>query len=155
MSVELVDRFVDAYRRHDVDAVKALLLEDVEAEVFPSGVGWGREYHAEKGWLHGCFYHHIQKREQERDPFPNRLEAATVLGERVVLVFRDYGKGEALEEVWMFEESEAGIARIRDYCFSPDLVHWVAEHQGIPFRPVAYRFREGIYPDLQESSDPK
>lgn len=138
VSTELVDRFVDAFRRHDLEAVKGLLAEDMEAQNFPSGVAWGREYHAKKGWLNGSFYHHIPEREKNREPHPLRLEVVDLLGERVVLVFR--GEPEALEEVWLLEEQAGEISRIRDYCFCPDLVEWVGQRLGLPCRVVGYRF---------------
>lgn len=149
ISAELLDRFVEAIRGHDLDAVRAVVIDELEGEVFPHGVSVGADHHAERGWLHGTFYHHIPQREARREGYPLRLEARVVAGERVVLVFRDYadGAGEALEEVWLIEESDGRVSRVRDYCFSPDLVRWVAEREGLPFRPVAYRFRPGVYRD--------
>jgi RNA polymerase sigma-70 factor (ECF subfamily) len=145
VSRALVDRFVETFLTYDMHAVAALLVENVEADVFPSGVGVGREFAARKGWVHGCFYHHIPEREAKREPMPLRLEVREIDGEPVVLVLRDGVGGEALEEVWRFEEQDGQIARVRDYGFCPDLVHWVAEHFAVPFRPVGYRFRERIY----------
>jgi len=144
---ELLDRFVDAIRRHDLEAVKALVVADLEADNFPSGFGVGVDHHVERGWIHGTFYHHIPHREARREPYPLRLEVREVAGERPVLVFRRGETGEALEEVWLVEESDGRVARIRDYCFSPDLVRWVADHLGLPWRPVGYRFRPGVYVD--------
>jgi RNA polymerase sigma-70 factor (ECF subfamily) len=147
VSAELLDRFVAALRAHDLEAVKALVVTDLEAEVFPSGFGVGAEHHAARGWIHGTFYHHIPEREARREGYPLGLEVRDVAGERAVLVFRNYGEGEALEEVWLIEESAGRIARIRDYCFSPDLVRFVADACGVRFRPVGYRFRPGVYRD--------
>lgn len=149
VSRALVERFVEAFRSHDLERVKALLLEDVEAEVFPSGSIVGRDVNAEEGWLRGCFFHHIPAREAEQRPYPLGLRVDEVEGEPVVLVFRDYGDaaGPALEEVWRFEEDSEGIARVRDYGFSPDLVGFVAECLGLPFRKVGYRLRPGVFLD--------
>ncbi len=141
-SRELVDRFVTAFRARDMDALKLLLLEDAEAQAFPAGMGVGREHHAREGWLHGCFYHHLPDREANRDPYPMRLEVREWDGEPIVLAFRDHGRGEALEEVWRFEEEGAHVARVRDYCFCPEVVQHVAETYGLPFRRLGYRFTE-------------
>lgn len=153
VSRALVDRFVEAFRSRDIEAVKALLLENVEAEVYPSGLIVGRDVNAERGWLRGCFYHHIPEREASRAPYPLGLQVREVEGEPVVLVFRDYGDGQgaALEEVWRFEEEDGAIARVRDYGFSPDLVEHVARHLGLPFRRVGYRFRPGFFRDTNVS----
>jgi RNA polymerase sigma-70 factor (ECF subfamily) len=148
VSTELLERFVAAIRAHDLEAVKALVVADLEAEVFPSGFGVGVEHHAKRGWIHGTFYHHSPEREARRLGYPLGLEIRDVAGERVVLVFRDHGEGGALEEVWLVEESDGRVARIRDYCFSPDLVRWVAEHCRVPFHAVGYRFRPGVYRDV-------
>lgn len=67
-----------------------------------------------------------------------------------MLVSRDYGTGAALEEVWLVEESDGRVAQVRDYCFSPDLVGWVAEHCRVPFNSLGYRFRPGVYRDVTE-----
>lgn len=154
VSRALVERFVEAFRSHDIDALKSLLLEHVDARVFPAGVSVGREVNADRGWLHGCLFHHIPAREAERRPYPLGLRVAEVEGDPVVLVFRDYGDGTgaALEEVWRFEEAGGEIARIRDYCFSPDLVEWVAGRLGYPFRRLGYRFQPYRDTDVEEVS---
>jgi len=150
VSPELLARFVAALRAHDLDAVKALVVADLEAEVFPSGFGVGVEHHVERGWIRGTFYHHIPEREARRAGFPLGLEIRELAGELVVLVSRDYGTGAALEEVWLVEESDGRVAQVRDYCFSPDLVGWVAEHCRVPFNSLGYRFRPGVYRDVTE-----
>ena len=142
-SRELVEQVVAAFRAGDPRALVELLLENVEATNFPSGLGIGTDALAKRGWIYGCLYHHIPEREERGEVYPLGLEVRDVEGEPVVLVYRDYGEGTALEEVWRFEEEEGSVARIRDYCFSPDLVRWVAERCGVPFRNVAYRFRPG------------
>ena len=153
-SSELLDRFVEAFRAHDLEAVKALVVADLEAEVFPSGFGVGVRHHAARGWIHGTFYHHDPEREARREGYPLGVEVRDVAGERAVLVFRDHGEGEALEEVWLVEESGGRVARIRDYCFSPDLVRFVAEECRVPFRMVGYRYRPGVFRGAPASSAP-
>jgi len=147
----LVDRFVDAMRAHDLEALKALLVDSLEAETFPSGVGVGIDHHEKNGWLFGCFYHHISWREAAKAPYPLHLEIRDIAGDPAVLVSRDNGDGPALEEVWRFEEADGRIARIKDYCFCPDLVRHVAEQVGLPSRAVGYRFRPGLFSDSNKS----
>ena len=144
VSRELVDRFVEAFRRHDLEALKPMLLETVEARVFPAGVGVGRDFAEEEGWLRGAFYHHLPEYEARREPYPKRFEVHELDGEPYVAVFRDHGRGEALEEVWRLEEDDGRVARIRDYCFCPDLLRWFAERLGAPVRCFGYRFRDHL-----------
>ena len=141
VSRDLVDRFVEAFRAHDLESLRPLLLETVESEVFPCGVGVGRDHAEQSGWLRGSFYHHSPEHEARGELYPRRFDVQVLEGEPVVLVFRDDGTGEALEELWRFEEDDGQIARVRDYCFSPDLVRWVAEQLDLPVRSCGYRFR--------------
>lgn len=149
-SRETVERFVEAFLSYDVDTITQLLVDDLEASVFPSGTGVGLERHIEDGWLRGSFYHHVESRELSRTPYPLELRVEEILGDVVVLVFRSHGRadGRALEELWLLEESDGRVARITDYCFCPDLVRWVGDHVGEPSRGVGYRYRDGIYDDL-------
>jgi RNA polymerase sigma-70 factor (ECF subfamily) len=142
VSRELVDRFVEAFRGHDLEALRPLLLETVETEVFPDGVGVGLEFAERQGWLRGSFYHHLPEYEARGEPYPKRFEVHELDGEAFVAVFRDHGLGEALEEVWRLEEEDGRVARIRDYCFSPELLGWVAGELGVAARFIGYRFRE-------------
>lgn len=143
VSRELVDRFVAAFRAHDLPALRELLAENAEAAVFPAGIGLGVDYHEREGWLNGCLYHHDAERKRRGAPYPRRLEVQEVEGEPVVLVFQ--GEPEALEEVWRFEETNGRISHVRDYGFSPSLVRFVAETKRVPFRELDHRVRpEGV-----------
>ena len=140
VSRELVDRFVEAFRAHDLERLRPLLLETVETEVFPCGVGVGLDHAERSGWLRGAFYHHSPEHEAREELYPRRFEVQVLEGEPVVLVFRSYATGEALEELWRFEEDAGQIARVRDYCFSPDLLRWAADQLDLPLRASGYRF---------------
>ncbi|MEJ2132608.1 MAG: hypothetical protein P8Y95_13560, partial [Gammaproteobacteria bacterium] len=146
---ELVERFVEAMGGHDLEALKAVMVDSLEAEIFPCGAGVGFDHHKRDGWINGCFYHHIEWRERERVPYPLILETREIDGELVVLVQRDHndGRGPFLEEVWRFEEEDGLIAKVRDYCFSPDLVEHVADTFDMPFRALGYRITDGTYTD--------
>ena len=150
-SRDLVERFVAAMRAHDLGAIKALVVDSLEAGTFPSGTGVGVEFHEKEGWLNGCFYHHIPWRVETGTPFPLDLEVHDWAGESVVLSFRETGdEGRVLEEIWRLEEIDGRVARIRDYCFCPDLVRHVADSLGAPFKAVGYRFEEDIFEDAVE-----
>ena len=127
-SRKLVQQFVDAFLDHDVDGVKALLLDQVETTVFPLG----REIAPkdELLWLEVSFSH-----------TPSDLQIHDVLGDLAVLVFRtDDQEVEALEEVWLLEESGGAISRIIDYGVAPTLVAWIAEFCNRTPRDPRFRF---------------
>ncbi len=128
-STELVQRFVTSFLAHNVDAVKALLLDEVEATVFPLGREISNSDELE--WLRVSFEHQ-----------PSDLQIHDILGEPAILVFRTGSDkdDEALEEVWLLEESDGKISRIIDYGMSPVLVGWVAEFCGQKPRDARFRF---------------
>ena len=132
----LVEKFVAAMLSHDLEALKAIMLDSLEAEVFPCGKGVGLDEHISDGWIKGCFYHHIEWRENQEVGFPLRLEIFEVDDEPVVLVIRqDEGDNSFnVEEVWRLEEADGCIARARDYGFCPDLVQHIANESGWTFR---------------------
>lgn len=142
----LVNRFVEAMQSHDLHTLKSLVVDSLQAEVFPCGTGVGWKEHVKEGWIRGCFYHHIVWRETSESPVPLDLEVRMVDDEPIVLVFRRSENSErAVEEVWRFQEEDGLVVRVRDYCFSPDLVAHVARHFGLPFRKRAYRLIDQLY----------
>jgi RNA polymerase sigma-70 factor (ECF subfamily) len=149
-SRETVERFVKIFQTYDVEQIKTMLVEDVEADVFPSGVSVGAKKAVEEGWLAGQFYLHIPSREALGQAYQPELRVVEVLGDIVVLVFRGQGDGpgRALEEVWLIEEDDGRISRVRDYGFSPDLITWIADHVGEPARCVGYRLKPLTYDHL-------
>ena len=73
---------------------------------------------------------------------PSDLQIHDILGDTAILVFRtdrDHAD-EALEEVWLLEESDGKISRIIDYGMSPVLVGWVAEFCDKKPRDARFRF---------------
>jgi RNA polymerase sigma-70 factor (ECF subfamily) len=136
----VVDKFVVAFSAADVPALRDLLLADVEAAVFPSGVGRGADWVVEHGWIRGCLYHHHPELERSGVPFPNEVRVVEIAGEPVVAVSRDGEGGVLLEEIWRFETEGGRIARVRDYGFCPDLVVWAAAETGLQARRAPYRF---------------
>lgn len=136
----VVDKFVAAFSAADVPALRDLLVDDVEAAVFPSGVGRGADWVVERGWIRGCLYHHHPDLERAGVPFPNEVQVVEIAGEPVVAVSRDGDGGVLLEEIWRFETDDGRIARVRDYGFCPDLVDWAAIETGLQSRRPPYRF---------------
>lgn len=127
-SRQLVERFVEAFLSHDMDRVKSLMHDEIEAVVFPLG----REISAKDDvqWLPVAFSHR-----------PSDLQIADVLGDLVILVFRtDDAEDEALEEVWLIEESSGLVSRVLDYGVSPVLVGWIADFCGRKPRDARFRF---------------
>ena len=139
---EVVDRFVAAFTAADLGALRSLLVDDVEATVFPAGRGRGADHAIADGWIRGSLYHHDAQCEASERPYPSRLTTMIVAGETVVLVER-VGDGDdemLLEEVWRFEGEDGQITRVQDYCFCPDLVTWVGERAALPTRSAGYQF---------------
>ncbi|MGI9596057.1 MAG: sigma-70 family RNA polymerase sigma factor [Acidimicrobiales bacterium] len=139
-----VDGFVEAFSAGNITALRRLLADGAEANVFPAGVGHGADFAAEQGWLQGCLYHHQDEYQDSGTPFPNHLQVTDVAGEPVVLVSRRGDGGILLEEVWRFETVDGLITRVSDYGFCPDLVSHVGSLLSIPVRRGAYRF--GVEP---------
>ena len=71
----LVENFITIFQTHNIDAIKALLAPDFEADVFPyTPDKTGPQHHAEKGWINGCLFHHIPEREATREAYPLHIE---------------------------------------------------------------------------------
>lgn len=127
-SRQLVERFVQAFLAHDVDRVKSLMQDEIEAVVFPLG----REisHKDDVRWLPVSFSHR-----------PSDLQVVDVLGDLAILVFRtDDAGNEALEEVWLIEESSGLVSRVIDYGVSPVIVGWIADFCGHKPRDPRFRF---------------
>ena len=122
----LVERFVTALSAGDVDAVRALCLADVEIDM----VGGAVMDSFDDGKM--VFQHaHFVKPEWGFGENPH-WRVAIYEGEPVVLGFRTLGGVEGLNEIWRFEAGEAGVTRVRLYCFSPDVLAQVARDLGLP-----------------------
>lgn len=149
-SRETVERFVEVFQTYDVNQIKKMLIEDLETDVFPSGIGLGAQAEIDHGWVGGALYLHNPERNTSASAYPSELQIADILGDIVLLVSRGHGTdiGRALEEVWLIEENDGRVSRIRDYGFSPDLTKWVAAHLRVPARTVGYRLREDSYDHL-------
>lgn len=130
---EVVDRFVAALTAKDFDAIRALCLADVTVDMCGGPTFDGYEI-GKTTIEHAHFVapqfglHH--------DP---RWLVADYLGEPVAIGFRTMDGVEGLNEVWRFEMGEGGVAKLRLYCFSPDVLVAVAKDLGVPALRRPYR----------------
>ncbi|MEW6320397.1 MAG: sigma-70 family RNA polymerase sigma factor [Acidobacteriota bacterium] len=124
----LLDRYVEAFNRRDVEGIVALLDPDAVNDI----VGVAEERGAE-----------IQRRnslaEWAADPRPTRAEVREVFGRHLVLVFETPDEGaDALS--WFVDASTAGgrIVSQRLYCYCPELLRMVGAEIGCPVRTRGY-----------------
>jgi RNA polymerase sigma-70 factor (ECF subfamily) len=137
-SMALVDRFIEAWRRSDLSALIALVVEDAAVENVGCGVEYGREA-AARGFLYRAVHGHPEW-PAEFQPEAVRVERAVVSGEAVVLGFATRRGREALETVLRFDEVDGRIARLRGYAFCPETMREIGAELGLPVRTGLYRF---------------
>lgn len=124
---ELVRRYLDAFNRHDLDALVALLHPDVSSDIVGVFVQEGRDYIRDsslKAW-------YMDKR-------PQWVKYGRYAGRPAFFVFVNDEKHEGRECLgWLVtvETREAQIVAITDYYYSPDLVRYLAEKMGVPALP--------------------
>jgi hypothetical protein len=68
-----------------------------------------------------------------------RWQVAEYEGEPVALGLRTVDGTEGLNEVWRFEMGDGGVARLRLYCFCPDVLKAVANDLDLPALRRPYR----------------
>jgi RNA polymerase sigma-70 factor (ECF subfamily) len=136
-SPELVDRFIDAFRTHDVDTIAAALTESCDIHV--PGVGGGRGRRG--GWV-----------EVSVQDYDTRLAPAVVGGETVVLCLLDGPAGPALTDVLRLEEADGLVARIVDYYFAPDTLAAVGAELGLPVSDAGYHQGVETLPRMIETT---
>lgn len=129
VSRTLLDRYVDAFNRRDVDALVALFAADAENDIVgvaeERGVGVMRQNSLGE-WL--------------ADPTPTRAEVRAVAGEPVIVVLQSVEEG--VEAVaWLLRlEGDAVIRRQRLYCFCPELLHEAGAELRRPVRSRGYTY---------------
>ena len=148
-----VERFVAAFNAGDFSGLSKLLLENASAEVLGTGVSHGRDaLSGRNGWLQAALYGHEPWAIEQRKPeLAQRAELLEFEGEPIVALWRDGSDGEAIEELWRFEEEDDRIARIRDYCFCPETVAEVTSSFGLPHRSLGYRLPDQVIQWVQEA----
>ena len=132
-SRELVDRFVDAFKTHDVATVAAALTET--CDIYVPGVGGGRGRRG--GWV-----------EVSAQDDRTRLARAVVGGEAVVLCSQDGPDGSTLTDVLRLEEADGLVARIVDYYFCPDTLAAVGAELGLPVGSAGYHQGPDVLPRM-------
>jgi RNA polymerase sigma-70 factor (ECF subfamily) len=133
ISPELIERFVEAFNAYDAKRVADLLLETVSIEV--EGVGGERGRDA--NWIESSMYRHSGELRYGR-----WIERRTFEGEEIVVHWRKSDTGEAVEEVWRFEEEDGLIGRIRDYCYCPETLTEIASALGLPVTTHGHMHRD-------------
>lgn len=122
---EVVDRFVAALNKRDIDAIRSLCLSDVTVDMVGGALFEGYEQ-GKTTFVHA---HYVNaKHGFGENPHWRAIE---YLGEPVAIGFRTLGGIEGLNEIWRIEMGDGGIARLRLYCFSPDVLAAVASDIGV------------------------
>ena len=122
-SRDLVDRFIDAFKTHDVATVAAALTES--CDIYVPGVGGGRGRRG--GW--------VEVSVQDHD---TRLACAVVCGEAVVLCLQDGPGVSTLTDLLRLEEADDLVSRIVDYYFCPDTLAAIGAELGLPVSSAGY-----------------
>jgi RNA polymerase sigma-70 factor (ECF subfamily) len=130
---EVVDRFVAALNGRDIEAIRALCLADVTVDM----VGGAAFEGYEQGKITLEHAHYVNPRFGfGENPHWRTIE---YLGEPIAIGFRTLGGVEGLNEIWRFEMGDGGVARLRLYCFSPDVLAEVAKDVGLVALRRPYR----------------
>ena len=139
-SRELVDEFVERLDASDLRGLLALMLDTAVVEMPGALLEVGRSEFERKGsWLWQAVHVHPDMPPEMRPPkWAN--EVAEFHGEYIVLGFLPLPDGRLLQGVTRFEELDGRIARIRSYCFNPELAEEIASEFGLKVGWIPYRF---------------
>ncbi len=127
----VVDRFVAALTARDFEAIRALCLADVSVDM----VGGASFETYESGQVTLHFAHFVMPGLGDAP----RWRTEVYEGEPIALGLRTLNGVEGVNEIWRLEAEDAGVERIRLYCFCPDLLAAVAADLGLPVLPRPYR----------------
>jgi RNA polymerase sigma-70 factor (ECF subfamily) len=129
----VVDRFVEALTAKDFEAIRALCLADVTVDM----VGGANFEDYETGKTTVEFAHMvIPGMGMGEAP---RWRVVDFEGEPIAIGLRTADGAEGLNEIWRFEVEEGQVARLRLYCFTPDVLVAVAGEIGVPALRRPYR----------------
>jgi RNA polymerase sigma-70 factor (ECF subfamily) len=130
----VVDQFVTALAGKGIDAIRVLCLADVTVHM----VGGTRMEDFETGKTTMEFAHFVMPAWGfGENPHWRVVEYE---GEPIAIGFRTLNGVEGLNEIWRFERGEGGhLARVRLYCFAPDVLAAIGEDLGIPALTRPYR----------------
>ena len=140
VSTALVDRFVARLDAADLPGLLALMLDTASVEMPGALLEVGRgEFERKGSWLWQAVNVHPELPAEMRPPkWVN--ERVVFDGEPIALGFMPLPDGRRLQGITRFEEEDGKIARIRSYCFSPELAAEVAGAIGLEVGWIPYRF---------------
>jgi RNA polymerase sigma-70 factor (ECF subfamily) len=136
----LVDAFMQRLDACDFEGLLALMLETGSIEMPGALLEVGREQFQRKGsWLWQAVNVHPELPAELRPPkWAN--QRVDFDGEPIILGFMPTPDGRLLQGITRFEEADGKIARVRSYCFSPEMTAEVAEALGLAVGWIPYRF---------------
>ncbi|HKD23221.1 MAG TPA: RNA polymerase sigma factor [Rhizomicrobium sp.] len=139
-SAALVDKFVALLNASDLPGLLALMLDGAAVEMPGALLEMGREEFGRKGsWLWQAVNVHPDMPADMRPPkWVN--ERVVFRDEPIVLSFMPLPQGRVLQGIARFEEEDGHIARIRSYCFSPELAKEIADELGLTPGWIPHRF---------------
>jgi len=135
----LVDEFVKRLDASDLNGLLVLMLDTATIEMPGMLLETGRSAFERKGsWLWHAVNVHPDLPPGMRPPkwINERVEFH---GEHIVLGFLPPPHERLLQGINRFEEADGQIARIRSYCFNPELVQDIASELGLKAGGILYR----------------
>lgn len=147
----VIDAFVAAFNAGDLDRLTALLLDTCAVEVVGATTQYGPEA-AKRTVLYGMLFGSTRMAEAATRggmeprfvagvrPEAPRVEARAHRGEWLLLHWYRHDDGEHVRAITRVAPEGDGLAQVRNYFFTPDLVADVCGELGVPFRPNGYRW---------------
>ena len=136
----LVDEFVKRLGASDLNGLLSLMLDAATIEMPGALIEVGRAEFERKGsWLWQAVNVHPDMPPEMRPPKWTN-ERVDFRGEDIVLGFMPVPEGRLLQGITRFEEVDGRIARIRSYCFNPELAQEIADELGLKVGWIPHRF---------------
>lgn len=130
----LVDAFVNAFNARDVDALVALMLPGVQAQVIGATEGYD-------GKAARAIFTHTFGGQPAADIGGPRAEKTMYGGEPIVVLWHSPKDGKLhAGDIVRLETSGGKCSLLRHYCFCPDTLKLVFESLGLPHETRGYHF---------------
>ncbi|MEZ4441298.1 MAG: sigma-70 family RNA polymerase sigma factor [Polyangiaceae bacterium] len=142
---EALHAFCAAFNARDLDAVVALLLDDVVVQAPGLGLEIGAD-EARRGSLRGVLFGNPTRDyvapEHRGDLLPQgpRLEIRVHRGEALMLGWFAHESGEAVRAISRVRMVDGRVAAMTTYLHAPDVLAEICEELGVPFRSSGYRY---------------